>query len=214
MEDAIYVPPPPELLMDCLSDWEKFVNTRNAMPDLVQCAVTHAQFEAIHPFVDGNGRIGRLLITLFLMERGRLSQPLLYLSAYLERLRSDYYDRLQRVRTHGEWNAWIEFFLTGIEQTASRGVLQTTRLVETREELRSRVHGKPNAAMLVDELLGNPYLTVARAQDILGKSDPTARAAIAELESRGLLTEITGRSWGRHYVCQPVLDIILAATEG
>jgi len=214
VEDAIYVPPPPELLLDCLSDWEQFVNAHEAMPDLVQCAVMHAQFEAIHPFIDGNGRIGRLLISLFLLERNRLSQPLLYLSAYLERYRSDYYDLLQRIRTHGDWNAWNAFFLIGVEQVAKQAVQQTTDLIEFREELRTQLHGKPNTVKLIDDLLGNPYLTVARAAKILEKSAPTARVAIADLEKRGLLREITHGSWRRVYVCQPVLDIILAATEG
>lgn len=208
VSEAVYVPPPPEVLMECLSDWERFLNLRDVMPDLVQCAVLHEQFEAIHPFIDGNGRMGRLLIPLFLLDRERLSQPLLYLSSYVEANRLDYYDLLQRVRTHGDWNRWIAFFLAGVEQTAREAVQQTKRLVDVREELRTRLIGKPNAIALVDYLFVNPYITVARAKQFLEVSDPTARSAVASLESGGMLTEVTGRSWRRLYLCKPILDII------
>jgi Fic family protein len=116
--NADYVPPPVEEMTELLSDWEGYLHKRDSMPDLIQCAILHEQFEAIHPFLDGNGRVGRLLITLFLIERGRLSQPLLYLSDFIEGHRSDYYELLQRIRTHGEWIPWIRFFLAGVEATA------------------------------------------------------------------------------------------------
>ena len=119
LADAVYVPPPPDPEMhDCLRHWEQFVNVRGTMPELVQCALVHEQFEAIHPFLDGNGRIGRLLVTLFLVERGRLSKPLLYLSSYIERHKAAYYEHLQRVRTHGDWDAWLRYFLTAVRDTA------------------------------------------------------------------------------------------------
>ncbi len=109
---APYVPPPPGEMKEALSDWEHFIQSRGKVPDLIQCALIHEQFEAIHPFLDGNGRVGRLLITLFLAERERLSQPLLYLSEFIERRRQEYYERLQRVRTDGDWRGWIAYFLT------------------------------------------------------------------------------------------------------
>ncbi|MDQ3414520.1 MAG: Fic family protein [Verrucomicrobiota bacterium] len=111
-ETAPYVPPPVEEMMDCLGNWELFLHKHGEMPDLIQCAVMHEQFEAIHPFLDGNGRVGRLLITLFLIERNRLAQPLLYLSVFIEANRQDYYDLLQRVRTHGDWLSWLNGFCT------------------------------------------------------------------------------------------------------
>ncbi len=117
LESAIYVPPPPEFMMEALEAWERFLHERGRVPDLVQCALMHEQFEAIHPFLDGNGRVGRLLITLFLIERGRLSQPLLYLSAYIDQHRGEYYSGLQAVHTDGDWKGWIRFFLTGVEVT-------------------------------------------------------------------------------------------------
>ena len=213
VHSAEYVPPPPELLMDVLSDWERFLNTSGEMPDLIQCAILHEQFEAIHPFLDGNGRMGRLLITLFLMERGRLSQPLLYLSSYIEPRRRDYYELLQRVRTDGAWDTWIRFFLDGVEQTARQSVQQTKQLMDLREDFRNRIRSKPKALALVDYLFGNPFITAKRAQQFLDVSDPTARAAIGALIDVGILTQWTERSWRRLYVSSPVLEILNAVDQ-
>jgi len=210
VEDAAYVPPPPELLMECLSDWERFVNTKDTIPDLIQCALMHEQFEAIHPFIDGNGRIGRVLITLFLLDRERLSQPLLNLSAYIEAHQLDYYDLLQRVRTDGDWGSWLRFFLEGVEQTSREALRLTTALVDLREAFRERLMSKPRALALVDHLFVNPYLTVKRADSILQMSNPTARGAVATLQEMGVISPVTDRSWRRIYVCRPILDVILA----
>jgi Fic family protein len=205
---APYVPPPPDRLMESLSNWEQFLHDREGFPDLIQCAILHEQFEAIHPFLDGNGRVGRLLITLFLVERGRLSQPLLYLSDYIEARRQEYYDSLQRVRTEGDWSGWLRFFLVGVEETARAAVRQAGLLMDLREVHRRRLSRKPNALRLLDELFVNPYLTAARAMRALGVSDPTARQAIAQLQAEGLLSEITGRHWGRVYLARPILEAI------
>ena len=205
---AAYVPPPPDLLMECLGDWERFVNEREILPDLVQCALLHEQFEAIHPFLDGNGRVGRLLITLFLIERGRLDQPLLYLSDYIESHRSEYYTVLQRVRTHGDRRGWLLYFLTGVTVTARKGVVQARRLLEMREDLRRRLGDKPRAVALIDTLFGNPYITAAKAEKVLGVTAPTARQALAQLMKEGVLEEITGRTWGRIYVARPILSAL------
>ena len=209
--NAEYVPPPPELLMPCLSDWEQFLNTSGQMPDLVQAAILHEQFEAIHPFLDGNGRMGRLLITLFLMERGRLSQPLLYLSSYIEPRRRDYYELLQRVRTDGDWDSWIRFFLDGVEHTARQAVQQTKQLMDLREDFRYRIRTKAKALVLVDYLFNNPFITAKRAQQFLDVSDPTARTAIKALADAGILAEFKERSWRRLYVSSPILQILSAA---
>lgn len=205
LETAPYVPPPPDEMKDCLADWERFLHEKGSMPDLVQCALMHEQFEAIHPFADGNGRIGRLLITLFLVERGRLSRPLLYLSAYFDAHRDAYYDLLQRVRTHGDWHAWIKFFLEGVAQTAGDAVGQAGQLMDLREHYRSALTGRARAVALLDELFVNPYVTVSRAARTLGVSNPTASKAIATLEAADVLEEITGRAWGRLYVARPIL---------
>jgi Fic family protein len=205
---APYVPPPPDRLMDCLSDWELFLHDREHFPELIQCAVMHEQFEAIHPFLDGNGRVGRLLITLFLIERGRLSQPLLYLSAFIEAHRQDYYDALQKVRTDGDWPGWLRFFLTGVEETAREAFGQARRLTDLHDRLRRDLRQRPNAMALLDELFVNPYVTVSRAARLLNVSYPTARKAVARLQEDGLLEEVTGRSWGRLYLARPILEAI------
>lgn len=220
LENATYVPPAPERLLECLSAWERFVNQRDIMPDLVQCALMHEHFEAIHPFNDGNGRVGRLLITLFLIERGRLSQPLLYLSEYIEANRPEYYERLQRVRTHGDHHGWLMFFLEGVRATALRAGTQTTRLLDLRESFRVQLRGHKNAWALIDPLFVTPVMTTKRARTLLAVSDPSARAAVRELERVGILREITGRGAGRlgHvYVCTQILsafDPTLAGEAG
>ena len=205
IETAVYVPPPPEALMEALGAWERFLHERDRLPDLVQCALMHEQFEAIHPFLDGNGRVGRLLITLFLIERRRLSQPLLYLSAYIEEHRREYYDRLQAVRTDGDWIGWLRFFLSGVEQIAREAVGHAGELMNLRERWRRRLAGYRWGAALIDALLENPYMSVARAQAVLKVSNPTARQAVARLEREKILAEITGRAWGRLYLARGVL---------
>jgi len=212
IETATYVPPAPEDLMDALGHWEQFLHVRDAVPDLIQCALIHEQFEAIHPFLDGNGRVGRLLITLFLMERGRLSQPLLYLSEYIEARRREYYARLQAVRTQGDWNGWITYFLQGVLETATEAVERAGKLMSLRELYRTKLKGRPKAILLVDALFMNPYLTVARAQKLLKSSNPTARQAVKTLEEAGMLAETPGRSWGRVFVAKPILRAIGGST--
>lgn len=208
IETADYVPPPPHEMHEALSDWERFLHSRDAMPDLVQCALVHEQFEAIHPFLDGNGRLGRLLITLFLVERGRLRQPLLYLSAYFEANRIAYYDALQAVRTDGDWDRWVLFFLAGVEQVALRAADQSRELTAMREHYRAAVADRPKALALVDELFRSPFINAAVAARRLGVSDPTARTAIAALEAAGLLREFTGRAWGKVWGAGPVLELL------
>jgi Fic family protein len=205
---APYVPPPVNEMHECLNDWEIFLHDRESLPDLIHAAIAHAQFEAIHPFLDGNGRVGRLLITLELIERERLAQPLLYLSAFIEANRQDYYDLLQRIRTHGDWGAWIRYFLTGVEQTAKQASAQAVSLLELRDKLRAELVDKPRAQLLIDELFKNPYVTVARAQRLLAVSNPTARAVINVLTNRGMLEEVTGRQWAKLYVSRPILRAV------
>jgi Fic family protein len=213
LEPAAYVPPPPDALAEVLGDWERFLHERDRVPDLIQCALVHEQFEAIHPFVDGNGRVGRLLITLFLVERKRLTQPLLYLSAYIEAHRQDYYDLLQRCRTHGDWVPWIRFFLTGVKETAREAVYRASRLMDLRERWRKELRDSAKALALLDELFLNPYVTVAHAQSVLKVSNPTARQIVVRMQRAKLLTEITGRSWGRLYLARPIMRAIEGAPK-
>lgn len=205
---APYVPPPPLDMIEALDHWERFLHERGTMPDLIQCALMHEQFEAIHPFLDGNGRVGRLLVTLFLMERRRLSQPLLYLSAYIEAHRQDYYDLLQRVRTHGDWSAWLHFFLAGVAETAQAAMRQASNLMDLRETYRGRLLKIPKALALLDALFVNPYITVARAAQLLHVSSPTARAAVLALQEQRILEETTGGAWRRMYLAAPILHAV------
>jgi Fic family protein len=210
VETAKYVPPPVEHLPELLANWEQFVNQRDQFPDLIQCAIMHEQFEAIHPFQDGNGRIGRLLITLFLIQRKRLPQPLLYLSVFIEANRREYYDLLQGVRTHGDWVAWIKFFLTGVTQTSRQAVRQARHLDQMRREYRDRLKGKHRARDLLEDLFANPYITAARAAERLKVTKPTAQKSIDLLCDLGLLEEITGQAWGRIYVAKSILKAMEA----
>jgi Fic family protein len=205
---AKFVPPPPDEMLDCIRQWEIFINDRGHMPELIQCALMHEQFEAIHPFLDGNGRVGRLLITLFLLERKRLSRPLLYLSSYIEAHRRDYYDLLQRVRTHGDWKSWILYFLEGVAQTSRQAARQADALRTLWQQMRQRLDGKHRAQALIDELFINPYVTIARTAKLLKVSDTTADKAIGLLAHANVLKETTGRTWGRVWVARPILDAI------
>lgn len=205
VETAKYVPPPAEELDGLLGNWEQFANERGTWPDLIQCAILHEQFEAIHPFQDGNGRIGRLLITLFLIERKRLSQPLLYLSAFIEAHRRDYYDTLQAVRTEGDWPRWIRFFLAGVTETSRQAVRQAQHLDAIRKGYRDQLKGQHRARSLLDELFSNPYVTASRAAQRLDVSTPTAQKSIDQLKRLDILEEMTGKTWGRIYVARPIL---------
>lgn len=213
LANAQYVPPPPEKMQTALDNWEAFLHDRERFPELIQCAVMHEQFEAIHPFLDGNGRVGRLLITLFLIERGRLSQPLLYLSQYFEASRQKYYTALQRVRTEGDWLGWLMYFLEGVVLTARQALQHADELMNLREDFRLKVRDKPKAVALLDKLFINPYVTVARASELLQVSHPTARQTIEYLQQNGLLEEITGRSWGRIYLARSILTALEQPTH-
>ena len=206
--NAAYVSPPVSEMHACLDAWEKFVHRRDEVPDLIQCALAHEQFEAIHPFLDGNGRVGRLLITLFLIERGRLPQPLLYLSDYIDEHRKDYYELLQRVRTHGDWNAWIRYFLTGVERIARKAVQQSSKLIDIRERYRDALKDKARAAALLDDLMMNPFITVLRAQKSLRVTNPTARKTVELLIERGIIAPLGDRRWGKLYVSKEILAAI------
>ena len=204
--DATYVPPPPRQMHARLEQLESFMAERDRLPDLVQCAMIHAQFESIHPFVGGNGRLGRILIVLFLVARGRLSQPLLYLSVYLEAHRREYYTLLQRVRTHGEWLPWLLFFLDGVRETAERAHAQARTLL--RQYLRYRAPGDERLRELADQLFVSPFTSVPDARRTLWVSDGTARRALAKLEGLGLLEPVPQTSRPRLWVAPSILDAI------
>lgn len=208
--EATYVPPPVPQMMELLDDLERLLH-EEALRPLVQAAVVHYQFEAIHPFGDGNGRVGRLLIPLFLRSRGLLPQPLLYLSAYFERSRSDYYEKLLRVSTHGDWNGWVLYFLAGVAAQAREAADLADRLLALhngyRETLQAK-HVTANALALIDALFENPLMYTARAETVLGVSAPTARSTIRTLEAEGILEEITNRSWRKIYRAEEIYSLL------
>ncbi|MGZ4200251.1 MAG: Fic family protein, partial [Thermoleophilia bacterium] len=208
---ATYVPPPVPEMMQALEDFGAYLQERGRLPDLIQCAMLHEQFEAIHPFVSGNGRLGRLLITLFLIDRGRLARPLLYLSAYLEGHRDEYYTLLQRVRTHGEWAPWLVFFANGVRATAERATKQARALVRLHDRISAKVKGRERALAL--ELFRTPCMTTPEARRVLGVGKARARRAISELELRNLLVEYSEPRKPRVYLARPVLDAVMHPLE-
>lgn len=211
LEDAIYVPPPVGEMADALDDWERFLHERLTMPPLVQCALMHYQFEAIHPFRDGNGRLGRLLITLYLCANRHLPQPLLYLSAFFEEHKQEYYDRLQAIRTSGDWANWLGFFLSGVIKQARDGAERSRTIFGLREEYRRRllrVKGAASAQKLVDALFARPAVTIRGAQRMLDVSYVTASRAVTLLVEAGILREITGRRRGRVFVADGLIQVM------
>jgi cell filamentation protein, protein adenylyltransferase len=210
---ATYVPPPVPEMTEALGLWERFLNERDTMPALVQCALMHEHFEAIHPFLDGNGRVGRLLVTMFLVERERLAQPLLYLSAYIDAHRDGYYDALLRVRTDGDWRGWLLFFLAGVEETAQRAAGQAGALMDLRERYHELLRRTPRAVTLVDELFRSPYITVATAAKALGVSTPTATRAIERLLDAKVLEDLGKRAWRRVFVAPEIMSAIETPLE-
>jgi len=200
--NALFVPPPTTELDGCLDALERFMHEdESRLPALIKAGLLHVQFETIHPFLDGNGRIGRLLVTLYLCVHGVLRKPLLYLSLYLKTHRADYYRLLQEVREHGAWEAWLDFFLTGVADTANQAFDAATRIVELFKHDRERITGeseRPGSALRIHDLLQqNPYLTANLLVERTGLSAPTVNAALADLERLGIVEEVTGRRRGR-----------------
>ncbi len=214
--NALFVPPPPDLLPDCLGALEKFLHDET-VPSLVRAALAHVQFETIHPFLDGNGRVGRLLITLLLCHDGVIPQPLLYLSLYLKENRARYYELLQHVRETGDWETWIDFFLTGVDETARQAADTVARLLQLFQADRDRIYALGRAAgsaSRVHEFMQRqPVVTAARLVTELGLSKPTANAALAQLVKLGVVEEITGQSRSRIYSYQAHLRILGEGTE-
>lgn len=210
-DTATYVPPLPGEIGDLIADWEDFVNTPGELPTLVRCGLMHYQFETIHPFLDGNGRIGRLLINLMLLEEGRLETPLLYMSGYLEQHRREYYQRLQEVRGRGAIQEWLQFFLTAVRRSADDAVSRAERLVAVREiYLREAGKTRSNLPALVELIFSNPFVTVARLQKKTGLTNQGARNVIRDAEARGWLREVgtMGRGGRMYWVASELFEII------
>lgn len=211
--NALFVPPPVTELDVCLSALERFMHENESrLPALIKAGLLHVQFETIHPFLDGNGRIGRLLVTLYLCVNGVLQKPLLYLSLYLKTHRADYYRLLQEVREHGNWEAWLDFFLAGVAETANQAFDAATRIVdlfkEDREQIAAKSDRAGSALRIHDLFQQNPFLTANQLVQQTGLSAPTVNAALADLERFGIIEEITGRKRGRVFSYRRYLSIL------
>ncbi|HET9101546.1 MAG TPA: Fic family protein [Acidobacteriaceae bacterium] len=206
---ASFIPPPPGEVEPCLAAWEKFLY-ESELPPLVTIALAHYQFEAIHPFLDGNGRVGRLLITLFLMEQKILPTPLLYLSAFFEATRRDYYDGLRGVSESGAWMDWIEYFLLGVARTSQDALSRATRINKMLAQWQKKVAGESTNTPLriVDLLVANPFLTTTGVANELGVAFTTAQRAIERLERMEIVKRATDAKRDRVYCAQALLDIL------
>jgi Fic family protein len=214
--NARFVPPPWNAIPDAISNLERYIHDP-VQPLLIRAGVAHAQFETIHPFLDGNGRVGRLLITLILCAEGVLREPLLYLSLYFKQYRDEYYERLQRVRTHGEWEQWLAFFLDGVAEVARGATDTTTRIVHMIERDRQRIstlgRGTASAQRVHDIAVRSVVITPRQAATQTGLSGPPTYDAIRRLEEIGVLREITGRQRGKVWAYGEYLDTLTEGTQ-
>ncbi|MBI2246638.1 MAG: Fic family protein [Armatimonadetes bacterium] len=207
---ATFVPPPPNEMNEALNNLEQFLNAESDLPALILCGLAHAQFETIHPFLDGNGRIGRLLITFLLVRKAVLSRPLLYLSHYLKRHRDEYYARLMRVRDAGDWEGWLTFFLGGVAETAEEATRTARAIVNLRERHRASLQQSrvgANGLRLLDLLFQSPIVTVNFVTRHLDVAFVTANNLVDKLEAIGLLEETTGGRRNRRFRYAPYLAL-------
>jgi len=215
--NAAYVPPPPEDLLALLGDLEKYLHANDQLPALVRIGLAHVRFETIPPYLDGNGRIGRLLVTLLLEHWKQLSAPLLYLSLYFKRHRAEYYRLLTEVREHGEWEAWTDFFLEGVATIADEGVATARDLFALANADRQRVLAASGASViavrLLDELPTRPVIAIPGIVKLLETTKPTAEKAVQILEKVGVLVETSGRLRGRTFAYKKYLDRLRTGTE-
>ncbi len=215
--NATFVPPPPHLLGDVLTDFERYLHDDEVLPALVRAGLLHVQFETIHPYLDGNGRIGRLLVTLLLEHWQLLTKPLLYLSLFFKRHREEYYRRLNAVRVEGDWEGWLDFFLDGIATIADEAVASARELFALVATDRARLlsqEGTSVAGLRLFELLPrHPVVTVATVMRLVGTTKPTAGRAIETLVGAGILVETTGKRRARSFVYRAYLDRLRVGTE-
>lgn len=205
LNDAVFIPPVYTSIPELMSDLEKFANDEiNPLPDLIKIAIIHYQFETIHPFLDGNGRVGRLLITLYLVAKGILKQPILYLSDFFEQNRLLYYDNLMRVRTNHDLNQWLKFFLTGVIETAKKGVVTFDGIMQLQKNLETTVKSLGNrgvdAKKVIEFMYTQPVVDVAKVEAVIQKSNVTAYKLLTDLERLGVIREVSGAQRNKLYV--------------
>jgi Fic family protein len=207
IQTASFIPPPPGEVEPSLAAWERFLHESN-LPPLVTIGLAHYQFEAIHPFRDGNGRVGRLLITLLLIERKILPTPLLYLSAFFEASRRDYYDSLRAVSERSAWHEWIEYFLLGVARMSEDALSRATRINDVVAQWRKNLAGEPSASRIIELLSANPFITATGAARQLSIAFTTAQRAIQRLEQRRVVRRTTDARRNRVFCAQELLDIL------
>lgn len=216
--NALFVPPPPNALSNCLGAFERFLHTDDVgLPPLIRAGLAHVQFETIHPFLDGNGRLGRLLITLILCEAGILRDPILYLSLFLKSHRDDYYRLLQEVRQAGAWEAWMEFFLTGVAETAEQASETARELITMFDKHRHAIgmlgRSAPSALRVHELMQERPIVTIKTVAEKLDTSFPTASGALEKLAELKIVRETTGKQRGRVYAYSDYLALLDRGTE-
>ncbi len=215
--NAMFVPPPPHALADALSALEKYMHERDELSPLVRAGLVHVQFETIHPYLDGNGRIGRLLLTLLLEHWRLLSQPLLYLSLFFKRHRDEYYRRLTAVRTHGDWEGWTRYFLEGVATIADEAVSSARKLFGLVSRDRVTVLALPTSSVMALRLLellpSRPIVTIGKSAELLSTTRPTATKAISALVDAGVLTETSGKKRDRTFGYAAYLDLLRDGTD-
>lgn len=216
--NASFVPPPPEEMMKCLDSFERFLHDeKHQLPLLVEAGLVHVQFESIHPFLDGNGRLGRLLITLLLCAKGALKEPLLYLSLYFKQHRSRYYDQLQRVRTEGAWEEWLEFFLDGVATTAQEAAETATRILRLFAADRKKIQklGRPAASALQihEYMQRKPIANIRVVAKALKLSVPTVTNSLNHMVRIGVVEEVTGKRRDRFFTYSRYFNIVSEGTE-
>ena len=212
LTDATYVPPPVPEMQQCFSDLERYIHSDPQEPALIQCALVHYQFEAIHPFLDGNGRVGRLLITFMLLEKGLLSQPLLYLSDFFERHRDEYYELLLNISQKGDWKAWLTFFLNGVRQQSEDALSTIQKLLNLQSEYRALGTGRKvpkSVNPLIDYLFARPIISVSALSKTWEMPFPTVQRGVDYLIEKGILKEITRRSRNRLFAADEIFNIIM-----
>lgn len=215
INDARYIPPHHQLLGNLMGDLEKFINNPNAnVPDLVKIAIVHYQFETIHPFLDGNGRIGRLLITLYLVQAGILDKPLLYLSSFFEKRKDLYYDNLSAVRTNNNMLHWVKYFLVGVEQTASHAVQTLSNILVFKDDIENKIrtdygNKSTNAIRIIHQMLRNPFITIDEAAQVCDIAYNTANSIVKRLHSDGYIEESTGQSRNRLYYFRKYAELFV-----
>lgn len=215
LKDAIFIPPPPEEALKAMSDLERYMHSQSSLPELIDCALIHYQFETIHPFLDGNGRVGRLLITFYLFWKGVVERPLLYLSYFFKKNRQEYYDRLRMVSQNGDYEQWVDFFLEGVIQTSESAISTTKQILMLQETDKQKLYSQTSSIITIqflDRLFYTPIVSAQTAGEFLSLSHPAANNLIAKFVKFGILKEITGKKRDKRYAYSQYLEILSEGT--